>query len=677
MQTLITASDIHAIAAGNGLTEPLQAIFTAHTRKWLLDLVTIHHILDEESPDLAQRSGFASAYADFKRLSPTTIARLISYPAFGYWCVVALELIQRRANRLYPEHHILSHLRAFSRFLIAGTISEGLTISTQAYLDKHAVLALPTLHTAFVAGSQFAGKLLAFSINPNWVTVQLDGAHTMEFSRSQLLNYSDDSVYPLSQKRADGIQLRRAPMIADFIELNDCDEDLKLSERPGAFGALDTNQLMQWRLVFDQGWSMLQASDPALCDEIRFCIKTIVPVLSHSTEVHLSGSYGELWGGIHVSWSPEPLVILEALVHEYRHNKLNALLSADPIIVGPTRENKFYSAFRKDPRPLTGLLHAIFSFQGIVDLWTGILQQDRLNSRDREWAIHRAFISYMRVKVTRDELRKHAVLSDVGEALVSGLEEAAERNRIIEPPPQTRKTILDQLQAHREQWLRNYGIETINDSDPLHLDRAWQAAGGEAQIASTGSGTRDRHSPVLSSRLKMEGLSPELEELLGRSLSGLAEHYLGAQYQLMQHLTVIKLQNPDRYAQIADILDRSPETMANLLLKAHVQYIQGDFEMAAKLYERSLTGQPGREDIWLVYAFTLRHLGRLRAFTIALFYTPLVVHYAHRYLNQGEMRTPTRRGEDAAYQPFPSSQLAFLEWLGEQIEKRVTEEKAQ
>jgi HEXXH motif-containing protein len=48
------------------------------------------------------------------------------------------------------------------------------------------------------------------------------------------------------------------------------------------------------------------------------------------------------------------LVILEALLHEYNHNKLNLILQTEPLILNDRKES-YYSPYRPDPRHIYGI----------------------------------------------------------------------------------------------------------------------------------------------------------------------------------------------------------------------------------------------------------------------------------------------------------------------------------
>jgi HEXXH motif-containing protein len=95
-----------------------------------------------------------------------------------------------------------------------------------------------------------------------------------------------------------------------------------------------------------------------------------VPVGTHA-EKHLSASYREALGVVYVSLHPDPLTMTEAVVHEAQHNKLNAVLSVDPLLENHPAE-RYRSPVRPDPRPLLGVLLAVHAFVPVALLYRAL-----------------------------------------------------------------------------------------------------------------------------------------------------------------------------------------------------------------------------------------------------------------------------------------------------------------
>lgn len=123
---------------------------------------------------------------------------------------------------------------------------------------------------------------------------------------------------------------------------------------------------------------------PELADEIRLVMQTVVPV-GYFADRHLSASYAEVVGTAYLSLHPDPMTMTEALVHEFSHNKLNALWLSDPLL-----ENGFSPLFtspvRPDPRPLHGILLAVHAFVPVARLYERLLETGHELSRTPSFA---------------------------------------------------------------------------------------------------------------------------------------------------------------------------------------------------------------------------------------------------------------------------------------------------
>ena len=107
--------------------------------------------------------------------------------------------------------------------------------------------------------------------------------------------------------------------------------------------------------VYTKTFRLLKKIDTGIYDELNFMIQRIVP-LGTAENIHNSASYKECIGHIYLGYTmgvehPE-INILEAIIHESSHNKLNLLMHFDPLLNNPYEE-KYYSAIRPDARPIS------------------------------------------------------------------------------------------------------------------------------------------------------------------------------------------------------------------------------------------------------------------------------------------------------------------------------------
>lgn len=147
--------------------------------------------------------------------------------------------------------------------------------------------------------------------------------------------------------------------------------------------SLGDRSVDDWVRTLDQALALVEAQLPTLFGEMQLYVQRVVPV-GFDARQHLSASYAEAIGTIYVSLHPNPMVMAEALIHEFSHNKLNALFEVDPVL-----HNAFSSTHaspvRPDPRPLHGVLLAAHAFLPVATLY------ERMIASEHPWAADPGF----------------------------------------------------------------------------------------------------------------------------------------------------------------------------------------------------------------------------------------------------------------------------------------------
>jgi HEXXH motif-containing protein len=123
----------------------------------------------------------------------------------------------------------------------------------------------------------------------------------------------------------------------------------------------------EWCATLRDALDLVAEHLPALREEIDLFLHLAVPV-GYDEHKHLSASYQEALGAVYLTLHPNLMTMTEAVIHEFSHNKLNALLELDPVL-----HNAFWplyaSPVRPDPRPLQGVLLAVHAFQPVARLY--------------------------------------------------------------------------------------------------------------------------------------------------------------------------------------------------------------------------------------------------------------------------------------------------------------------
>jgi len=109
---------------------------------------------------------------------------------------------------------------------------------------------------------------------------------------------------------------------------------------------------------------MLEAS-PASYQAVRAILRWVVPIRFYRVDVHRSFTSPRLSGVVFASLNADVLGMSEALVHETAHSELNMLLEIEELLPEHP-EAVYYSPWRSDPRPISGLFHALYVFGKVL-----------------------------------------------------------------------------------------------------------------------------------------------------------------------------------------------------------------------------------------------------------------------------------------------------------------------
>ena len=143
---------------------------------------------------------------------------------------------------------------------------------------------------------------------------------------------------------------------------------------------LGEKSAQEWAGVLVDAMSNIQRGLPDLLREMSTMMQLWVPV-GVDPKQHLSASYQEAVGMAYLTLHPNLFTMTEAMIHEFQHNKANALLNLSPIL-----ENAFSplytSPLRPDPRPLHGIVLAVHAFLPVAELYF------RLREQGDETALH-------------------------------------------------------------------------------------------------------------------------------------------------------------------------------------------------------------------------------------------------------------------------------------------------
>lgn len=170
-----------------------------------------------------------------------------------------------------------------------------------------------------------------------------------------------------------------------------------------------------WCATLREALDLIATHLPTLRSEIDLFLHLVVPV-GHDEHKHLSASYQEALGTIYLTLHSNLMTMTEAVIHEFSHNKLNALLELDPLL-----ENAFWplytSPVRPDPRPLHGVLLAVHAFQPVARLYERMTAVGHPRAQSPDF--QRRFAQIRRINhAGADVLLSHARPTAIGRSLL-------------------------------------------------------------------------------------------------------------------------------------------------------------------------------------------------------------------------------------------------------------------
>lgn len=392
------------LASGGGSAEAIEFLGQAERTRRLMLLGELLDQLDAH-PDVLHGLGTAATawrlIAEAAEAKPEAAEALLMSPQVGCWMAHMLRRLHGTADGP-PLWADAGHL-----FLIC------LVARIRAGLDTEVVVplrggdvTLPTL-----------GLVRLGSPDPiATATARLHGPrlHLTHGERSV-------TVLPLD-RRANDLWIPLRSFAGTSVRLDNLDPYRDLDE-PVAPQPLDDAEAEEWQRMFAEAASILGAAgaEPGRLriTEIRRIVPwTGTPPLSAAEEPFLiSATTGDAFGSMVVSRPADGLALAEAMVHEFQHSKLSALLHLFPLIHDDGAET-LYAPWRSDPRHLTGLLHGAYAFTGVTGFW-----RDRRADRttDPDLAAFHFALRRLQTRLVVRTLLTRAGLTAPGTRLLHGL----------------------------------------------------------------------------------------------------------------------------------------------------------------------------------------------------------------------------------------------------------------
>ncbi|MFD5841055.1 aKG-HExxH-type peptide beta-hydroxylase [Streptomyces chartreusis] len=243
----------------------------------------------------------------------------------------------------------------------------------------------------------------------------------------------------------------------------------------------------EWRSRLTAAEDLLAARLPGDRAVVAAMVSTIVPLSPPVLDPLsvASASSPDAFGAVGMSLPPDTAHTAASLIHEARHQQLNALLLLTPLVeerdtLGRDDDAVHYAPWRSDPRPALGLCHGVTAFAGVAGFWR-VQRGEAVDERE-------ALRAHFEFAVLRQQVHEGATgllasgrLTDPGEIFARALLRTIE-SWLSEPVPETPARLARGVcEARRSTWrLRHLTLDT---ADARSLAEGWRSRSATSTVA--------------------------------------------------------------------------------------------------------------------------------------------------------------------------------------------------
>jgi uncharacterized protein len=326
------------------------------------------------------------------------IDAVLGHPYLRVWAVHCLERLARGDG---AEHDADGSLTADLGHLTA--IAGAVAIRGRA----RALLTLPVVGGAvhlpgigrLLVGSTEAAEA-GIEVDADWVRVSV-GARTWRLSRPRVLAGEAVPVEPClpegipdaagaaAQPAWEPVRALTAPGIR--VALEDSDPYRDCHQWPAA-PRLTDEEFSGWQRGFELAWQEILTHHPAYGPALAAGLSMLMPMAPAPAGSDVSAAARHGFGAIGTALPTDPMTLALLLMHEFQHVKLGAVLDLYDLF-DPDDKRLYHAPWRKDPRPLEGLLQGTYAHLAVCEFWrvrAGLGEYDESEAAQRydHWRAH-------------------------------------------------------------------------------------------------------------------------------------------------------------------------------------------------------------------------------------------------------------------------------------------------
>ncbi len=401
-----------------------------------------------EAPDLPGAREFLSVYEVVESAEAAHFTRIWRDPAAYHWVRRAVHLLAALHGAPLPEWEraycaalgagdpaeaLAIHLAQFGKFVLALGVVAHREVRLAVPYEAVLPIAIPGTDVV-LSGDGRAGFL---AVAGGRIEIELDGARRwLSPSAAAMRGEPRAEICPSVAAAGARVLLNpylfRLPGIGFFREPGD--DALEFQRRHAA--------------LVGEALLALQRLQPSTFS--HFVRDTRVVALKLAREEDFGTlSTSELPGAFVCSVPADPLALAADFIHELHHDRLFSIEEAGPFFE-PGAEDAVegelhYSPWRDAPRPLHGLLHAVYVYVPVFRFWSAVCRAGTIGGPQLAYARDQLARIPLQIHIGLNQLRRNAHFTPLGATLFEDLvlqaagmeEEAAALDVALETPAWT------------------------------------------------------------------------------------------------------------------------------------------------------------------------------------------------------------------------------------------------
>ncbi|GGK72223.1 HEXXH motif domain-containing protein [Mangrovihabitans endophyticus] len=383
---VLTGGLLRGLATGGGSAEAVDLLVDAQLSRRRLLLVAAAEQARRMPPELGEA---LALIARIDRTAPAAGRELLRYPFLGAW-FAGLASAADEAGRDVAAGRL-------------GALAASAAVAARVPFRLDVPTATPDL--------VLPGLGVAVGVGPGRVPLRFDGGATVRVGAVRV--GVPGAGAPATPARGSAPGWRPEPRVdlpGLCLAVIDADPLRDRFSAP-ALAPLEPVGMHAFERTVAAAWRLLRTEQPAHARAMRGGLRAIVPLRAPTDGTQVSASVRGCFGAVGMSPTDDPVLLAELLVHEFQHEKLNALLDLVDLCAddGPAR---FHAPWRPDPRPAAAVMQGVYAFAGVAGFWR--VHRRDLTGDARRHAESRYALLSEHVRGALAELRGSGELTGLG-----------------------------------------------------------------------------------------------------------------------------------------------------------------------------------------------------------------------------------------------------------------------